>query len=788
MKSMRIERLDVDVAAARLSRGLCLLALLVGLVLASVGEGRAVELWQTWVARHDVTQVAEAETSVFVLADGALHAVSKQDQSIRLYDRSSGLSDVGISHIAWAAEVKKLIVVYRSGMIDLLSSQAVEAIPALREASHAPQKDVYDLVVRGRRAWLSGAYGVMQIDLDRALVEGTYLVNTPVRSVANIQDDRLMVVVDGELLEGRLADNLQDPSAWRERTDLGREWQQIAAHGEIIIGRQSGQAQRLTDGGLVSIVGLGVVDELYSLSDGIVLKSEGRLYRLEGDGARSFASVSAKALSGSLERGRIWLAKGGEGVAHLRKQEEGWQEQPIATQLDAPKSNNMYAMRYHRGRLYVVSGGRDKDRFRTPGVVQIFDGKRWESLTSREISPQTGIDFLDPVDIMPHRDGKPLHYYVATWGEGLYELDEGRVVARYDVGNSALVSAIPSSPHYTRVGSLCYDDKGNLWMAQGLTQDSGGGSVVRLSPSGQWRAYDYAPIRASNSFHTQIALPSGTKWLLDNHLSDHGEGVFVYNDRGTDDLSDDAYAHYSALRESNGKQINFSKITAMALDKKGALWLGANIGFFYVQSPSVLPRADKQPIAVRPVATNQEGSLYYVLDNVGVTAIVVDALNRKWLGTATGGLYLLSEDGLEVLRHYTMQTSPLLSNRILSLAIDEAGGQLFVGTPTGLNVLDTRTAVEGNEPTNQLVAYPNPLRPEYASLITIEGLTAGAVLEVSDASGRLVHRGEAVDSRYKWQPYGSDGRRLPSGVYTIIAHSRGQRLLGKLKITIITND
>lgn len=768
---------------------LWLICLVQWLMLLGGGRASAVELWQTWVARHNVTQVAEADLSLFVLADGALHSLSKADDAERLYDRTSGLSDVGIAHIAWSGDVDKLLIVYHSGMIDLLGADGVEHIPALRDATHIQQKEVAHICIEGDKAWLAGTYGIIQIDLDRALIEGTYWMNTPVQSVAKTEGGELIAVLSGQIYQGRLTDNLQDPTNWRERSDLGSEWQRVVALGATIVGHRGSEAVVLgADGVPTAVRDIGAVNQLYLLSDVVVLQGSDGLYALEGDTAVKIATAQALGMSGSI-KGYIWLAQGTEGLMLLHRDSATWGMRAISIQQATPRSNSMYAMRYQGGRLYTVGGGRDKDRFRSQGVVQIFDGKGWECYTDKEVKPQTGIDFIDPIDIIPHRDGKPLHFYVATWGEGLYEFDAGRVVARYDVDNSALASALPGRPHYTRVGSLCYDKVGNLWMAQGLTEASNSGSVVRLSPTGQWRSYDYQPIRASNSFHTQIALPSGTKWLLDNHLADHGEGVFVYNDRGTEDISDDVYAHYASLRESNGKAINFSKVSAMAVDKKGALCLGANIGFFYVPRPDEPPRADRPPVAVRPIAEAEDGSLYYVLDNVSVSAIAVDALNRKWLGTSSRGLYLLSEDGLEVLRHYTVEGSPLLSNQILSLAIDEVGGRLFIGTAMGLNVLDIRTVEDvSKDEGGGIIAYPNPLRPEHPNQITLEGLTAGATIEVSNAAGWLVHRGQTVDNRYEWHTYGGDGRRLPSGVYTIVVHSRSQKKMAQIKVTIISND
>ncbi|KGN76968.1 hypothetical protein HR17_01395, partial [Porphyromonas gulae] len=122
--------------------------------------------------------------------------------------------------------------------------------------------------------------------------------------------------------------------------------------------------------------------------------------------------------------------------------------------------------------------------------------------------------------------------------------------------------------------------------------------------------------------------------------------------------------------------------------------------------------------------------MFYVLDNVPITTIAVDAMNRKWLGTESNGLYLISEDGLQVLRHYHKDNSPLLDNRILSLAIDEGKGLLYIGTGFGLNVLETATSPENQTKRPSAIAYPNPLRPEHPDGITLEGLPAGANIHI----------------------------------------------------------
>lgn len=766
-----------------------LLVLLLQISLQAQGD-----VWQTWTARRHTTAVISADQRLFAVADGSLYSLKRDDPTdVVLYDRASGLGDVGIERIAWSAGARQLVIYYASGMIDLLGRDGVAHISALKEASHIARRESSGLLTQGSRAWLSGAFGILQIDIERGVIEATYMPNQPILSLAlSPANDALVVATDAGLLQGRLADNLQDPSRWRDinltSPTKDAHWAELGYAGEVLYALDSeGDLYALRDGRATRVPQTERIKHLQQSESTLVCYTDSKVYWLREDASLSLiASLDAPIAGVSPMVGgqELWLARGAEGIDRLRLTNGVWERSPMDIKINSPISNVFYTIRSQGGRLYSVVGGRGIDRFGTWGAVQIFDGKRWSTIDEQQMSRLSGVPFKDPVDIIPHRDGDPEHYYVATWGEGLYEMKGERLVERYDVHNSALSSAVDGASGFTRVGSLAYDAKGNLWMALGGADDGGQGNIVRLAPDGSWQGYDYIPIQGTNSFHSQIALANGTKWLLDHHNANRSSGFFIYQDKGTPSIDDDAYGHYTSVQEFSGRSVNFSRISAMALDKSGALWLGGSMGFFSVANPQRVPQAGQAPVVSRPVAGTAP-SLYYVLDNIPVTAIAVDAMNRKWMGTEREGLYLLSANGLEILRHYKSEDSPLLDNRILSLAIDEQTGRLYIGTSYGLNVLDTGTSLGAREGMPSAIAYPNPLRPEHPNVITLQGLPAGATIHITDASGRLVHQAESVDQTYRWEVYTSSGSRLPSGVYSIRIQSSLSQEMQMLRVTII---
>ena len=66
------------------------------------------------------------------------------------------------------------------------------------------------------------------------------------------------------------------------------------------------------------------------------------------------------------------------------------------------------------------------------------------------------------------------------------------------------------------------------------------------------------------------------------------------------------------------------------------------------------------------------------MNGESIQAIAIDGANRKWIGTVSNGIYLLSADGKETIHHFTEKKSPLLSYSIESIAIHPNSGEVFM--------------------------------------------------------------------------------------------------------------
>ncbi len=207
-----------------------------------------------------------------------------------------------------------------------------------------------------------------------------------------------------------------------------------------------------------------------------------------------------------------------------------------------------------------------------------------------------------------------------------------------------------------------------------------------------------------------------------------------------------------------------TSVFAIAEDIEGEIWVGTDEGVAVFYSPNDIltdDRSDAQQILV-----NVDGYVQYLLETEIVKAIAIDGANKKWFGTERAGVFLLSADGTEQIHHFTEDNSPLFSNNITSLAINEKTGEVFIGTAKGL-ISYKSTATGGGTTNDSVYAYPNPVRPGYGGPIAIKGLVRDAIVKITDITGSVIYETRAEGGQAIWNGYSFDGRKASTGVYLV---------------------
>jgi hypothetical protein len=155
-----------------------------------------------------------------------------------------------------------------------------------------------------------------------------------------------------------------------------------------------------------------------------------------------------------------------------------------------------------------------------------------------------------------------------------------------------------------------------------------------------------------------------------------------------------------------------------------------------------------------------------LLGDETINCITVDGADRKWFGTAKGGAYLFSSDGTKQIYQFNTANSPIFSNNVLSIAINDQTGEVFFGTDQGIISFKGSATAPGENFTN-VYAYPNPVRESYRGDIVVAGLVENCYVKITDISGNLVYQTKSLGGQAVWDGNTKDGRRVASGVYLV---------------------
>ena len=444
------------------------------------------------------------------------------------------------------------------------------------------------------------------------------------------------------------------------------------------------------------------------------------------------------------------------GYVAKKQEDKSALKQIISTlQPGGPKYNNFYGMRFVNNLLYTCGGlwGHLIDAGR-PGTIQVLDKDNW-TIYDDSIAAKTGIKYVDvnSVDVDPL---DPNHVFAGA-KSGLYEFQNGKFIKHYNSENSLITSFNNTSKNYQLITSVKFDTDGNLWMLN--SQSPSNQSLIEYTKDGKWVSHHKPELYNLGSLECLMQDSRGLLWFVNNY---HDlPSIYCYQ-ASTDQLN-----IYSSFVNEDGTTLTPNYVRYVTEDKNHDMWIGTNSG------PLLLYKKDitsDTPIFTQVKVPRNDGTNYadYLLSGVDISCIAIDGSNRKWFGTNGNGIYVISNDCLTQIYHFTTNNSNLLSNNIEAIAINEQTGEVFAGTDKGLCSYMSDASSPNNEMTKDNVwAYPNPVKPDYTGLITITGLSFDADIKIVTTNGILVNQGRSNGGTYTWNGKDLKGQKVASGIYMV---------------------
>lgn len=743
------------------------------LLVSVLGVKASDDNWTLYPSYHNATYCQVMGDRVYVLASGALYSYNKSDNEVRTYDKITTLSDIDISHIRYSSFLNALVIVYSNANIDILyDDESVYNITDFKN-KQLSDKAINNIDIKGSTAYLSTSFGVVVLDLENMEFDNTY--NTGLNTTCTYDfDGYIYCGTKSGFYYCSTSKNMLDKNNWEvlfpnynviSLCELnGKLYGLINGYGLYVFNPESKTFSKVIGHNGENYL------RMYSSGDEIVASSKNKVTVLTD--VKNFTTYTNSESLCIVKCGNtFWDCKTNMGVVECEAVDGAIVTVSTPVVPNSPVRNYCEYMKFTAADKLLVAGGNINyfDNVFYNGTLMEYhsDGDKWVNFPEDTIKKVTGLNYQNicSIDENPAESG---HYFAGSFGYGVYEFRNGTFVQHYDFENSPLESAVPGNRRFVRVPTVMFDKDANLWCVNTDVKDI----LKVLKKDGTWVSLHYNDIEYMATMVKSYIDSRGWLWLT---VIQNDPGLFCAKMNNTPfDTSDDVTKKWlHKFTNQDGVTYDIYQLYDIAEDKNGAIWVGTNIGVFVIDNPEKFFNEGvfKQ---IKIARNDGTGLADYFMSGVYIKDIEVDGANRKWIGTNSNGLYLVSADGQETIHHFTTENSPLPSDCIESIAINNVTGEVFIGTDKGIasyrsDAIDAADKlVKGN-----VYAYPNPVRADYSGNISVAGLTHGCVVKIVDAAGFLVNEGESNGGMYSWNGRNARGEKVASGVYHVLTYDSG---------------
>jgi ligand-binding sensor domain-containing protein len=754
--------------------------------------------WRDHLPYTDAVSVSYGNNVVYCATNSAIFMYDKGDMSIERLNFVNGLSDIGLSKIKYNNYNNKVIVTYTNGNIDIIDeNKNITNISFVKNSTILGSKTINHIYLQGKIAYLSTGFGIVVLDTENLEISETYLFGPLgsyiVTNALTIDNQYIYAATEeGVYFANKNSANLIDYNEWSLLPDLGTtNYSNIVEFsGNLFVSSES----NVWNGDTIYYNNSGFWQKF--LPNGANLEnmcvSGGNTLALVWNNGITFFDISLSQYNYINSYNTInatpkelfidnesnnWIADNKLGLVKYKT--TGYE----IISPNGPSSSKIFDMDFKNDDLWVVSGGYNESSF-VPNydfynLINYRTQGSWSD-TPEKINNFLGNTAYDAVCVAINPSNKN-QVYVGSWDNGLFEFNHGSVSNIYTAQNSLLDSTFFGT---TKVGALAFDSDNNLWVSTSFTNNQ---LAVKTPNSSEYSFSFSGGISANNVFTKMIIDNNNYKWIVDPRENI----ILVFDHSGTlDNNNDDRVAilltdTFQVVPVTNYSFYNpgipGNYIYSIVEDLDGEIWLGTDEGIAVFYNPASV---FDDNIQAEQIYIQQDGQTQILLETEAISAIAVDGANRKWIGTRNSGVFLMSEDGTEEIEHFTTENSPLFSNNIFDIVINQKTGEVFFGTEKGL-VSYKGTATEADDDFTNIFVYPNPVKPDFNGTIAIRGLVEDTDVRITDISGNIVYQTTSLGGQAIWDGKDFNGNRVHTGVYMVFNGSPDGNKKAAAKILFI---
>lgn len=746
--------------------------------------------WEDFFSYNNVKDFIEIDNRIYAVADNAAFIHDLETGFTEKISSIQGLSGKETSSLYYSESTKRFVIGYQSGLIEIIDDNGKITIANdIERLEITGQKQINHISEFEDTLYLSTPFGIVGYDIVNLNFGDTYYIDENSNPVfvneTIILDETIFAVSQKGIYSAYVKDPyLIDYNNWLQpEGDLLGNFSSIDVFkNEIFTCRSNTLYELISIDQLQvrnsynqSILKIRSSEERMSVclqNSAIILDANlNQVYEAKPSAAHDFSLHTAYA-----KGQEVFLGTDGFGILYQTFFAPSYQE----IHPDGPASNQVFSIAAENNNLWVVFGGYDisfKPLAKRLGYDHYngskLEGKLW---TNNAFDPAFPARDLVNITFDPNEENK---VYLSSWGSGMLVVENDEPIIIWDDSNSALEDLYPegSNDSSIRVNGSAFDNRGNLWISNAWIPNR----LKKLEAGGSWKSFDLSSIMTNPAFGLSelVIDKSGSIWI-----GSRRNGALVYNESGDRKRALIAEATKGSLPDLN--------VRTLAVDKNNRIWIGTQKGLVVYTDAAGLFEASIYD--AEPVIVEDNGVPKKLLGDQPVNSIAIDGAENKWFGTDTGGVLGTDPSGGETLYLFNKDNSPLPSNRVLKIKVDNSTGKVFFATDKGIVAFNSNVAPFG-ESLKEVYAFPNPAKKEH-ELITIDGrngthLPKGTNVKILDISGRLVYETnvetgqELKGGKVIWNKTNLNGKKVASGVYLVLLTSPDQSETTSTKIAVI---
>lgn len=738
-------------------------------------DGVGIGNWRTHLPYQRVIDVEPVGNKVYAATQFELFYYDTEDNSINILNKINGLSDIGISKIAYNESQRKLFVAYTNANVDLIHNDGtIKNMSDIKKKDIVGNKNINNVYFDGDLAYVACGFGIVVFDLKKEEVKDTYYIGNQgdavnVTDIAFFNGKIYACTDDGMYYAALDAQNLANYASWHFDNSLIHPHLAYNAmevfNGKLYLNYDGGfNADTLFvfDGSHWGYSRKNEVSQRYELrayNDRFLVSYRYAVKEFDRDMNEVLNIYSPGGsilpLSSAIDnKGNYWIGDARRGLVMTS---DGWNNMDVKP--NGPASKNVFELQACGDQVWIATGGHASNwskRYMKEGVAR-FDGS-WTIFNSITM-PDELTDYSDFICTATNPND-PSVTYVGTWGSGLLKFKDNELVEVFNADNSTLDYWV-QDPSLINISGLGFDSKGNLWVV-----NTGAINLLSaLEPNGTWHSFNLGGSLSGIDIGTLLIDQNDYKWITRRN----GE-VIVFNDNGTlDNPADDQSVNLNTA-QGNGKLLG--SVNCLAVDNQGNVWAGTDKGpCVFSDTKKIFSGSNFDATQVKVPRNDGTQQFDYLFDGSNVLSMAsIEGSEQIWFGLESG-VYLMSLDGNPKEIHYFNTTnSPLLDNAVTTMAVDKSG-EVFFGTANG--IISYRGEAATPEPyVSDVVAYPNPVRPGYSGFVGIKGLVSNSLVRITTVDGAFVTQLVSEGGQAVWDCTDINGVKVQPGVYLIFTSTK----------------